>query len=183
MTPGTSRLVEPSAFTKVSVRGWYSQPTLTTANALREHLLALLDSGDAHQDFDSAVEAVPAAARGKRPAGAPHSPWELIEHMRIAQSDILEYSRDAAHVSPEFPKGYWPPSPEPPSETAWDESVAKFRAGRAALAALVNDESTDLFAKIPHGTATLLAQLFLIADHNTYHLGQLVLVRRMLTGE
>ena len=85
--------------------------------------------------------------------GAPHSPWELLEHMRIAQSDILEYSRDAAHVSPEFPKGYWPASPEPPGETAWDESVAKFRADRAALSALVNDESLDLFAKIPRGTA------------------------------
>jgi uncharacterized damage-inducible protein DinB len=156
---------------------------LTKTNALREHLLALLNGGDAHQDFDSAVADVPAAARGKRPAGAPHSPWELLEHMRIAQSDILEYSRDASHVSPEFPKGYWPASPEPPGETAWDENVAKFRADRAALSALVNDESVDLFDKIPHGTATLLAQLLLVADHNTYHLGQLVLVRRMLTGK
>lgn len=104
--------------------------------------------------------------------------------MRIAQSDILEYSRgDATHVSPEFPKGYWPASPEPPGETAWDESVAKFRADRAALSEMVNDESFDLFDKIPHGTATLLAQLLLVADHNTYHLGQLVLVRRMLTDK
>ena len=151
-------------------------------NVLREHLLNLLNSGDAHQDFDSAVDEVPAALRGTRPAGVPHSSWELLEHMRIAQADILDYSRNAVHVSPEFPDGYWPPSPEPPTESAWDESVAKFRAARAAITALVNDESTDLFAKIPTGTATLLAQLLLIADHNTYHLGQLVLVRRMGMG-
>jgi uncharacterized damage-inducible protein DinB len=156
---------------------------MSNDSALREHFLNLLNSGDAHQDFDSAVDDVPAALRGKRPAGVPHSAWELLEHVRIAQTDILEYSLNAVHVSPEFPDGYWPPSPEPPSETAWDESVAKFRATRAAITALVSDESTDLFAKIPQGTATLLAQLLLIADHNTYHLGQLVLVRRMLTEE
>ncbi|HXH39368.1 MAG TPA: DinB family protein [Thermoanaerobaculia bacterium] len=156
---------------------------MTNDIALREHVANLLNSGDAHQDFDSAVDDVPAALRGKRPAGMPHSAWELLEHMRIAQTDILDYSRNAVHVSPEFPDGYWPPSPEPPNETAWDESVAKFRAARATATALVNDQSTDLFAKIPHGTATLLAQLLLIADHNTYHLGQLVLVRRMLKEE
>jgi hypothetical protein len=150
--------------------------------ALREHLAGLIKSGDAHQDFDSAVDEVPVAMRGKRPAGAPHSPWELLEHMRIAQSDILEFSRDAAHVSPKFPDGYWPASQEPPSQSAWDESVASFRADRAALTAIVNDQSTDLFAKIPHGNATWIAQLLLVADHNTYHLGQLVLVRRMLTA-
>jgi hypothetical protein len=156
---------------------------VTNANPIREYVIALINSGDAHQDFDSAVDEVPPALRGKRPAGSPHSPWELLEHMRIAQSDILQYSRDAKHVSPEFPKGYWPPSPEPPSETAWDESVSRFRAGRESMAAMVNDDSIDLFAKIPHGTATLLAQILLAADHNTYHLGQLVLVRRMLTGK
>jgi hypothetical protein len=155
---------------------------MSDTNAIRQHLLSLLNSGDAHQDIDSAIDDVPAAARGKRPAGSPHSPWELLEHIRIAQSDIFEYSRDAKHVSPEFPKGYWPATPEPPTESSWDESVARFRADRAAISALVNDESIDLFAKIPHSTATWLAQVLLIADHNTYHLGQLVLVRRMLTG-
>lgn len=151
-------------------------------NALREHLLNLLDNGDAHQDFDSAVDGIPPALRGKRPAGAPHSPWELLEHMRLARWDILEYSRNAKHVSPKFPEGFWPPSPEPPTESAWDESVANFRASRASLAAML-DESTDLFAKIPHSSATLAGELLLAADHNSYHLGQLVLVRRMLMGE
>jgi hypothetical protein len=151
-------------------------------SVFREHVLNLLRSGDAHRDFDSEVENMPAEIRGKRPAGG-HSPWELLEHMRIAQSDILEYSRDAKHVSPEFPKGYWPASPESPGGSAWDESVAKFRADRDALAAIVNDESIDLFATIPHGKATMLAQILLAADHNTYHLGQLVLVRKILTSE
>jgi hypothetical protein len=154
---------------------------MNTSNPLREHVLALLTSGDAHQDFDSAVDGVPSAKRGQRPAGASHSPWELLEHMRIAQSDILEYSRgDATHVSPDFPSGYWPASPEPADENAWDESVAKFRADRDALAAMVSDESFDLFAKIPRGSATWLAQVLLAADHNTYHLGQLVFVSKML---
>jgi hypothetical protein len=157
---------------------------MNTPPALREQIAALLASGDAHQDFDSALDEVPASARGKRPSGAPHSAWELLEHMRIAQNDILEYSRgDASHVSPDFPSGYWPSSAEPPSDSAWDESVAKFRADRTQLLAIVNDESFDLFTKIPHGSANWLAQLLLIADHNTYHLGQLVMVRRMLEGK
>ena len=154
---------------------------MKTPNILREHIASLLNSGDAHQDFDSAVADVPVAMRGQRPKGAAHSPWELLEHVRIAQSDILEYSRgDASHVSPDFPSGYWPATPEPPSEVAWDESVTKFRADRDALIAIVNDESFDLFAKIPRGSATWLAQILMAADHNAYHLGQLVLVRKML---
>ena len=157
---------------------------MNTPSALRENIAALLDSDHAHQSFDSAMAEVPVAARGERPAGAPHSPWELLEHMRIAQWDILEYARgDATHVSPDFPSGYWPPSPQPPNETAWDESVAKFRADLAALVAIANDDAFDLLAKIPRGNATWLAKILLVADHNTYHLGQLVLVRRMLTGK
>jgi len=147
---------------------------------IREHLLSLLNGGDAHQDIDSAIDEIPAAVRGKRPTGSPHSPWELLEHIRIAQADILEYSQDPKHVSPEFPKGYWPATPEPPTESAWDESVASFRDTRAAVSAIARDESKDLYARIPHGTANWLAQILLIADHNTYHLGQLVLLRRML---
>jgi hypothetical protein len=104
----------------------------------------------------------------------------LLEHIRIAQADILEYSQDPNHVSPEFPKGYWPATAEPPTESAWDESVANFRATRAAVSAIAGDESKDLYAKIPHSSANWLAKILLIADHNTYHLGQLVLLRRML---
>lgn len=154
---------------------------MSTPTALREQIAAFVVSGDAHQDFDSALDEVPVDARGKRPNGAPHSAWELLEHMRLAQKDILEYSRgDASYVALDFPSGYWPSSPEPPSKSAWDESVAKFRADRATLVSIVNDESIDLFAKLSHSSANWLAQLLLVADHNTYHLGQLVMVRRML---
>jgi len=152
--------------------------------ALRENIVNLLYSGDAHQDFDSEVDNMPAEIRGKRPAGGDHSAWELLEHVRIAQSDILRYSRgDADYVAVDFPHGYWPATPEPPSGSAWDESVARFRADRDAFAAIVKDESRDLSAKIPKGNATWLAQILLAADHNTYHLGQLVLIRKILTSK
>ncbi len=149
--------------------------------ALREHLVTLLKGSEAHADFDAAVKDLPAGLRGKTPKGAEHSPWEILEHLRIAQWDILEFARDAKHKSPEFPGGYWPASPVPPSEKAWNKSVEAFRADREALCDLVANESTDLFAKIPHGDGqTVLRQALLTADHNAYHVGQLILVRRLL---
>jgi hypothetical protein len=149
--------------------------------ALREHLLNLLRGGHAHADFESAVRKLPAALRGKRPRGAEHSPWQLLEHLRIAQWDILEFSRDPQHQSPEWPTGYWPQKPAPPDEKAWDKSVRAFRRDLKALCDLVSDPKTDLFAKIPHGDGqTVLREALLAADHNAYHLGQLVLLRRLL---
>jgi hypothetical protein len=149
--------------------------------SLRQHLLDLLQHGNAHADFDHAVENLPVNLRGVRPQGAEHSPWELLEHLRIAQWDILEFSRNPKHQSPEFPAGYWPANPEPPNEKAWDKSVNAFREDLKALCALVADESTDLFAKIPHGDGqTVLKEALLTADHNAYHLGQLVLVRKLM---
>ena len=149
--------------------------------ALRDHLLYLLTDGGAHLTFDAAVKDLAAALHGKRPKGAEHSPWELVEHMRIAQWDILEFTRTPKHKSPEFPKGYWPQAPAPPNEKAWQKSVNAFRADLKAMTELVANESTDLFAKIPHGDGqTVLREALLLADHNAYHLGQLVLVRRLL---
>lgn len=149
--------------------------------ALRKQLVRLLESDEAHAGFEDAVADFPMEMRGRRPKGSPHSPWELLEHMRIAQWDILEFSRDAKHQSPKFPDGYWPASPEPPSAEAWERSVKEFFADRRALARLVEDESADLLARIPHGSGqTLLREALLTADHNAYHLGQLVLLRRML---
>ena len=149
---------------------------------LKEHLLELLTGESAHVNFESAVKDVPAAIRGKRPKGAEHSPWEILEHLRIAQWDILEFARDPKHVSPEFPAGYWPKSQTPPDDAAWDKSVKAFRHDRAALAALVK-ESKDPLAPIPHaGGKTLLREVLLAADHNAYHLGQLVQLRRLLGG-
>jgi hypothetical protein len=149
--------------------------------SLRQHLLDLLNGGNAHADFDLAVKNLPADLRGKRPRGAEHSPWEILEHMRIAQWDILEFSRDPNHKSPEFPGGYWPATQAPPDQKAWDKSVRAFRKDLRDLCDLVAAESTDLFARIPHGDGqTILREALLTADHNAYHLGQLVLVRRLL---
>ncbi len=149
--------------------------------ALREHLDYLLGGGGAHAGFDKAVEHMPVPLRGKRPNGSAHSAWELVEHMRIAQWDILEFSRNSAHVSPEFPGGYWPKSPAPPDERAWDHSVAQFRADLEAMRELVADPATDLYARIAHGDGqTVLREALLVADHNAYHVGELVLLRRLL---
>jgi uncharacterized damage-inducible protein DinB len=148
---------------------------------LRQHLVDLLTKGNAHATFDEAVKNLPAELRGKRPKGAEHSLWQLLEHLRIAQWDILEFSRDAKHKSPEWPSGYWPAKPTPPDEEAWDKSVRAFRRDLKAMCELVSDEKTDLFAKIPHGDGqTILREALLVADHNAYHVGQLVLVRRLL---
>lgn len=149
--------------------------------ALREHVLYLLRGGGAHLDFETAVADLPAELRGARPAGVPHTPWRLLEHLRIAQGDILEFSRNPRHVSPEFPSGYWPESDAPPDPGAWDRSANAFRADLKAMQDLVADPATDLFAPIPHGEGqTILREALLVADHNAYHLGQLVVVRRAL---
>jgi hypothetical protein len=155
--------------------------TLQDRKSLREHLLYLLEGKGAHSGFETVVKNLPVALRGKRPKGVSHSPWEVLEHLRIAQWDILEFSRDANHVSPEFPAGYWPSTQAPPNARAWKKSVDAFRADLNAMAAMVANESTDLFAPIPHGNGqTILREALLVADHNAYHLGELVLLRRLL---
>jgi DinB superfamily len=119
--------------------------------------------------------------RGVRPSGLPYSIWELLEHMRIAQWDILEFSRDAKHVSPDWPAGYWPEALSQPSPKAWDKSLKSFARDLGAMERLVASPKTDLFAQIPHGTGqTILREALLIADHNAYHLGQVLTVRRLL---
>ena len=149
--------------------------------ALREHVLYLLRGGGAHLSFDDAIADLPAEFRGRKPTGVPHTPWRLLEHMRIAQWDILEFSRNPQHVSPEFPQGYWPEGDAPPTADAWDKSVAAFRADLTAMQDLVADPRADMFAPIPGGNGqTLLREALLVADHNAYHLGQLVVVRQGL---
>ena len=150
-------------------------------SGVREHLAKLLVGTDAHLDFDDTLSRFPVDLRGVIPAGAVHSAWQLLEHLRIAQWDILEFSRDASHVSPTFPDGYWPSSETPLDDDAWEKSVSAFRANREALVELVANESTDLLAPIPHGTGqTILRECLMVAKHNSYHLGQLVLLRRLL---
>ena len=149
--------------------------------ALRQHLLELLKGGSAHANFQDAVRDFPAELRGKRPKGAAHSPWEELEHMRLAQWDILDFSRNAEYKALKWPDDYWPAKPEPPDEKAWDRSVHAFCQDLQTMCGLVADEATDLYARIPHGEGqTILREALLVADHNAYHLGQLVLLRRML---
>lgn len=149
--------------------------------ALRDHLLYLLKGGGAHARFDQAVAGLAPELRGTRPAGASHSPWEILEHLRLAQWDILEFSRSADHVSPDWPEGYWPKEPAPPDDHAWDRSVEAFRKDLEAMQDLVKDPATDLYARLPWGDGqTVLREALLVADHNAYHLGELVLLRRLL---
>jgi uncharacterized damage-inducible protein DinB len=149
--------------------------------ALRDCLRRFLSWHEAHADWKAALKDFPAEHRGTRPPGAPYSAWELLEHMRIATHDILEFSRDAKHVSPDWPAGYWPKKPAPPNAAAWDKSVKSLQQDLEAMGKFVADPKTDLFEKIPHGSGqTVLREALLIADHNAYHLGQLVLVRRLL---
>jgi hypothetical protein len=149
--------------------------------SLRTHLRKLLDWEDAHVGFDAAVDSLPEPFRGKVPEGLPHSPWELLEHLRLTQRDILEFCRNPTYTEPKFPDDYWPPSAVPPTPAAWAESIAGFRQDREALKQLAADSAVDLFARIPHGDGqTYLRELLLVADHNAYHVAQLVAVRRCL---
>lgn len=148
---------------------------------LRAHLLRLLDWQDAHVTFEAAVDGITGEMRGRRPDGLPYSPWQLVEHMRIAQADILDFCRNPGYAEMRWPDDYWPASPQPPSEAAWNASIQAFRRDQEALARLAADPAIDLFAAIPHGTGqTYLRELLLVADHNAYHVGQLVALRRPL---
>ncbi len=154
---------------------------MNETDSLRKQIAAVLDWHEAHQSFETAVADFPVELRGVRPSGLPYSAWELLEHLRIAQWDMLEFSRDPRHVSPDWPSGYWPASAAPPAETAWDESVRRFEADREEMQKLVLDPARDLLAPFAHGSGqNLLREALLTADHNSHHLGQLILVRRLL---
>ncbi|MGP8245989.1 MAG: DinB family protein [Bryobacteraceae bacterium] len=153
------------------------QPT----TSLRQHLANLLRMKGAHLTFHAAVADFPVHLRGVKPPGAPHSAWQLLEHMRLAQEDILDFSRNPAYREKKFPDDYWPAADSPPSEEAWDTSVEQFQSDLKEMQALVADTKHDLLAAIPHGQGqTLLREALLVADHNAYHLGQLMFLRKML---
>jgi hypothetical protein len=148
---------------------------------LRRHLVDLLRGRNAHIDLEGALKGLPAKLRGVKPKGAEHTAWQLLEHLRIAQWDILEFSRNPKYVSPAWPDGYWPKTEAPPSGAAWNKSIRQIRADFAAMQKLVAGKKSDLFRPIPHGDGqTLLREALLVADHNAYHIGQLVLLRRLL---
>ena len=149
--------------------------------SVRDHVLYLLNGGGAHLTFERAIAGLPEHLRGSKIDGSSHTPWRLLEHLRIAQWDILEFSRNPEHVSPDFPDGYWPNSDGPPDRASWDRSAAAFRSDLQAMIDLVADPQVDLCAPIAHGDGqTILREALLVADHNAYHLGQIVLLRQCL---
>jgi hypothetical protein len=151
--------------------------------SLRKHLADLLRMKGAHADLDQVLSGFPPALRGVKPEGAPHSAWQLLEHMRIAQEDILDFSRNPKYKDKTFPDDYWPAEEAPPSEAAWEKSIKRFEKDLAEMQELIADTKHDLLAKLPHGTGqTLLREAMLIADHNSYHLGQLMFLRKLLEG-
>lgn len=153
----------------------------TSDGALRQQVAAILSWKDAHVDFETAIAGIPSKNRGVQPASLPYSAWQLIEHLRITQHDILDFCVNAAYEEMKWPDDYWPASPLPPSDAAWEGSTGQYRDDRAALERMALDTSLDLFGKIPHGSGqTYLRELLLVADHGAYHVGQLVLVRRLL---
>jgi len=149
--------------------------------ALRRHLVKLLSGRQAHVSFDDVSNRIPVDMRGVNQLEVAHTAWQILEHLRIAQSDILEFSRDENHVSPSFPEGYWPADASPPDSDSWEKSIAAFKSDLCAMQDLVIDPGTDLFAEIPWGTGqTVLREALLVADHNSYHLGEFVMLRRLL---
>ncbi len=159
------------------------KPLATTATdkALREHLLYLLRDGGAHAGFEQAIGDWPVQLAGAKVANFPHTAWMLLEHLRIAQWDILEFSRNPKHKSPAWPEGYWPTSDAPPNEKAWNDSIASFQKDLRAMEQLVANPRAYLYAKLPWGNGqTLLREVLLLADHNSYHLGQLIMLRKCI---
>lgn len=151
--------------------------------SLRDHVLYVLRGEGAHVTLEDFVASFPTEFCGQRLDGLPYTAWQVLEHMRIAQWDILEFSRNPKHVSPKWPEGYWPPKQQVGTPELWQESVEKFRSDLKQMENVVADPSTDLLAKIPHGTGqTILREALLIADHNAYHLGVLVVMRRILSS-
>lgn len=149
--------------------------------AVRDHLARALHWGEAHASLDDAVAGLPAKLRGRVPEGLPYSPWQLLEHIRITQHDILDFCRNPAYEEMKWPDDYWPEAAEPPSAAAWDDSLRRIAEDRSALETLAQDASVDLAARIPHGTGqTYLRELLLVIDHTAYHLGELIVVRRLL---
>ena len=153
----------------------------TLDGPLRQHISDLLGGGGAHAKFDQVLGGIPPNLRGKAPAGLPHSVWMILDHMRIAQWDILEFSRNSKHVSPEWPSGYWPRTPNLPTPGDWNKCLRSFRADLKAMQDLVMDSKTNLTGKIPWGDGqTILREALMVADHNAYHLAQIVDIRRLL---
>jgi uncharacterized damage-inducible protein DinB len=157
--------------------------SVETTTRLREALERLLTWEEAHVGFDTAVAGLAPQRRGSRPPGFEHSPWQLLEHLRIAQKDILDFCASPNYVHElSWPSDYWPSQPAPPSPRAWDDSIAEVRVDLDRFKRLIADPATDLFALVPTGKGqqTYLRAVLLVADHTAYHVGQLVALRKAL---
>ncbi len=149
--------------------------------ALRQQLVRVLGWHDAHADFDAAVKDLPPRQRGLVPKGLPYSPWQLLEHIRRTQADILEFCRNPQYQEMSWPEDYWPKAPAPSEADAWAKSIAAYHRDRDELVKMIEDPRTDLYARVPAGNGqTFLREFLLVADHTSYHVGQLVAVRRLL---
>ena len=156
-------------------------PGGTTDGALRELIARSLAWHDAHADFEQTIADLTIQQAGQKPAGLPYSAWQLLEHLRLAQRDILEFCRDPHYKERKWPDEYWPAADAPPDARAWQQSAAAYRRDLEELQRMAGDSRINLFARIPHGQGqTLLREIILVLDHNAYHLGQLVLVRRLI---
>jgi hypothetical protein len=148
---------------------------------VREQLLFLLLGGNAHMTFDQAVADFPMERINSLPPNVSYTPWHLLEHIRIAQWDILEFSRDPDHVSPRWPEGYWPPPDEQADEVKWEKTISDIRADLRALQDMVEDSGTDLYVPLRHAPGyTMLREIMLVADHNAYHIGEFAVLRQTM---
>ena len=178
--PATKKVKSAAASKKVKSAA-SGRASSSPDKSLREHLRYLLTGGGAHADFDHALGDWPVQLAGAKVANFPHTAWMLLEHMRLAQWDILEFSRNPKHVSPPWPEGYWPTTEAPPNEKAWKDAMTVFKKDLRAMQQLVANPRTDLYAKLPWGDGqTVLREALLVADHNAYHLGQLVMLRKSI---
>ena len=152
-------------------------------NILVKNLVDLIEKGNAHISLDKALENIPYSLLGEKPGNLPYSIWQITEHIRIAQWDLLEFSRNPKHVSPEWPKGYWPKEAAPQSEDAWQKCVEKIKAERKSFITLIENAGSDLFKPFKHGTGqSLLKEALVLADHNSYHAGEIIIIRRLLNA-
>lgn len=158
-----------------------TQSIADATSAVREQLVQLLTGSNAHQPFEEAIKDLPVSLRGVKPDKLPYTIWQLVDHIRIAQWDILEYSRDPNHQSPPWPDGYWPKEVAPPDDAAWEQAIEQIRRDRDAFVDLLHDSNRDLYAPFAHGNGqNLLREALLIADHTAYHVGEIIIIRRLL---
>jgi hypothetical protein len=154
---------------------------MSSDNIVCEQLLALLRGGNAHMPFDEAVAGFPLAHINDYPPNVPYTPWHLLEHLRIAQWDILEFIRNPAHISPPWPDGYWPPHDARADAAMWASTIAAFQADLNSLQELVADSTTDLYAPLPHARDyNILREILVVADHNAYHIGEFAILRQVM---